>query len=536
MAHDVFISYASSDKSVADAACAKLEAEGIRCWIAPRDILPGREWGASIIEAIESARIMMLVFSSNANTSQQIPREVERAVSKGLPIIPFRIEDVVPSRNLEYFLSTPHWLDAMTPPLERHLEYLAETVKLLLGRRETAPERPVVAAGPAAKPLTLPPALLNRNVQIVGVVAVLVLLLVLFGRGLIEGSAPVDSALVGSWNVEPAVRTPGPEATVSWVVSLSPNGQYSALLTYDETGVIVWGERAPSLLPAKGISRGAQWNQSADTVTTANLVPASLSFAGNNLSPGYQSSGFANISFERKTKPNNARFPETGTWESAIEMNGLSWLFTVEIDDAGRYAFHAETRDKGKLTTKKDGTFKQVSGALGIITGKYDVADKDVIAFTVDPIALKVSWKRADPAAIDAKPEPTPAPKASTLPINFQIGYNAYWSVGLQSMERLADGRIKANVVYYKTATAAAGVTCPTAPDYYNDAFLTLNDGTEVPALELFCDSRPGQAIDLASGQSYLSWAIFPPIPQSKGPIRINWYNWGALFNVPLPP
>lgn len=39
--HDVFISYASSDKPVADAVCAALEQRGIRCWIAPRDILPG---------------------------------------------------------------------------------------------------------------------------------------------------------------------------------------------------------------------------------------------------------------------------------------------------------------------------------------------------------------------------------------------------------------------------------------------------------------------------------------------------------------
>src|SRR5262249_48043463 len=95
------LSYSSKDKSTADAACASLEARGIRCWVAPRDILPGKEWGAAIIDGIEQSRSMVLVFSANANNSQQVMREVERAVHRGMPIIPFRIEDVPSSRNME---------------------------------------------------------------------------------------------------------------------------------------------------------------------------------------------------------------------------------------------------------------------------------------------------------------------------------------------------------------------------------------------------------------------------------------------------
>jgi WD40 repeat protein len=129
---DVFISYSSQDKPTADAACAALEAADIRCWIAPRDISPGRDYGESIIDAIESARVFVLIFSSNANASPQIKREVERAVSKGLPIIPVRIEDVVPSRTLEYFISSPHWLDAFPPPRERYFAKLVMSVRALL--------------------------------------------------------------------------------------------------------------------------------------------------------------------------------------------------------------------------------------------------------------------------------------------------------------------------------------------------------------------------------------------------------------------
>jgi hypothetical protein len=132
MAHDVLISYSNKDKRVADAVCAALEARGIRCWIAPRDILPGYQYGKAIIRAINGARVLVLIFSSNSNKSQQVIREVERSVSKGLPIIPFRIEDVLPTEDMEFFVSAAHWLDAWTPPLEPHLNQLAESVSSLL--------------------------------------------------------------------------------------------------------------------------------------------------------------------------------------------------------------------------------------------------------------------------------------------------------------------------------------------------------------------------------------------------------------------
>ena len=132
MAHDVFISASSKGKAAADAVCNVLERNRIRVWMAPRDIVPGVGWAASIIGAINGAKIMVLVFSSHANSSPQIEREVERAINKEIPVIPFRVENVEPSDALEYFISAPHWLDAFAPPLEPHLERLAEAVRRLL--------------------------------------------------------------------------------------------------------------------------------------------------------------------------------------------------------------------------------------------------------------------------------------------------------------------------------------------------------------------------------------------------------------------
>lgn len=139
MACDVFISYSSVDKVFADAVCHKLESSNIRCWIAPRDIHPSEDWAEAIINAMENSRLLLLVFSSHSNKSPQVRREVERAVSKGLGILPFRIEDVPLSKSLEYFISAQHWLDAMTGDMEVHLRHLCDCVKALLEPLPHAP-------------------------------------------------------------------------------------------------------------------------------------------------------------------------------------------------------------------------------------------------------------------------------------------------------------------------------------------------------------------------------------------------------------
>jgi len=205
MAHDAFISYAHSDKAVADAACAMLEGAGIRCWIAPRDVPPGAQWAAAIVGAIEHCRVMVLIFSSEANLSVQIQREVERAVSKGIPLIPLRIEEVKPTSSMEYYLGSIHWLDALTPPLETHLGRLAEIVKACIDFNQGAAQpssRPAeaqphakeqdgsaaAASLPQGRPGMLPRTPMRRRALVAGICLLLVvcigaaLLYVRYGR------------------------------------------------------------------------------------------------------------------------------------------------------------------------------------------------------------------------------------------------------------------------------------------------------------------------------------------------------------------
>lgn len=132
MAHDVFISYSSKDKLFADAICSTLEQNNIRCWIAPRDILPGFDYGSSIVSGVKVSKYMLLIFSTHSNESAHVKREVELAVNYGVTVIPFRIEDVKPSSTMEYFLSGTHWFYATDSPLDAHINNVTHYIRLLL--------------------------------------------------------------------------------------------------------------------------------------------------------------------------------------------------------------------------------------------------------------------------------------------------------------------------------------------------------------------------------------------------------------------
>lgn len=153
MAHDVFISYSSSDKAAADAVVAGLEQKGIRCWVAPRDLTPGISWGQGIADAIEASKVMVVILSQNSNQSRQVAREVERAISKEVTIIPLRIENIDPTGAIAYFLASEHWLDAITPPLERHIDKLGNAIKLFLSDREdtSISKTPEIQSSPEEK-------------------------------------------------------------------------------------------------------------------------------------------------------------------------------------------------------------------------------------------------------------------------------------------------------------------------------------------------------------------------------------------------
>jgi hypothetical protein len=133
-AHQVVISYSSKDPKVAREVYTFLKAAGIQSWMADEDILPGEDYAGVIARAIKSSRLLLLIFTANANTSKHVRSEIDLAYNKNKPIILLRLDDTILSESLEYYLGTGSWLNASEPPLSMHLERLVDKVKQLLNR------------------------------------------------------------------------------------------------------------------------------------------------------------------------------------------------------------------------------------------------------------------------------------------------------------------------------------------------------------------------------------------------------------------
>ena len=121
-----FISYAKQDSEKAQEIAEQLEEHGFKCWIAPRDVRPGRAYGDEIIRGIEGSGAFILVLSSASNASGFVSREIERAVSKNKPIFTIRVEDVQPAPALELFVSSTQWIDVFKGRLSTHIDRLAQ--------------------------------------------------------------------------------------------------------------------------------------------------------------------------------------------------------------------------------------------------------------------------------------------------------------------------------------------------------------------------------------------------------------------------
>ncbi len=280
MAHDVFVSYSVKDKVVADAIVARLEADSIRCWVAPRDVVPGADWGESIINAIESSRIMVLIFTASANASPQIKREVERAVDKDVYTIPIRIENIEPTKSLEYFISTSQWMDAFPPPMEPHLDFMAKTVKAILAGR------PPPLPPPPPPPPTPPP---GRGQPILWIAAAAFLVLAL--GGWFYFTKRQTPAVV----LEPS---PGPLTTAT--IAAPTAAPTTAPIYYPTEEPRASATATPSAAERPAIPQIAgHWHESEDLDSHADIMQTGNSF-----------------SFVRwGTLPNGTRFKGSGTGE-----------------------------------------------------------------------------------------------------------------------------------------------------------------------------------------------------------------------------
>ena len=129
LGYDAFISHSSQDKKKAYKICESLEERGLKIWIAPRDIRPGRQYGEEITYGVRLSRCLVILLSKSANESVNVAAEAEEARKAGIPIFPVRIEGVQPSSKLSFYVSATQWIDAWSGSLLDHVDALASSLK-----------------------------------------------------------------------------------------------------------------------------------------------------------------------------------------------------------------------------------------------------------------------------------------------------------------------------------------------------------------------------------------------------------------------
>jgi TIR domain len=177
----IFISYATDpDFASAFQVASEIEAQGLSCWLAKRDVGPGENWAEAIITAIQSSEITLVLLSTAANKSSHVEGEIERARNYGKLILPLRIENIQPSAALEYHLAGRQWIDLFDartrgenmsrliaalrdrlrqwlvpdlPPLPRVLDTAVESTIATEQKPEPeSPRHPVISASTVARP------------------------------------------------------------------------------------------------------------------------------------------------------------------------------------------------------------------------------------------------------------------------------------------------------------------------------------------------------------------------------------------------
>src|ERR1700730_13637411 len=157
MEHDIFISHAHKDKSIADSVCEKLESAGVKCWSAARDISADKDWRDATRNAIGSSRVVVLILSENANAAPHIKREIAHAFYTHRTVIPLRLGDTFPRRDFLFYLGKVPWLDSARSPSEQDLEALTARIKrLLAGRTEPGDALPPQSARQSTAKLSNP--------------------------------------------------------------------------------------------------------------------------------------------------------------------------------------------------------------------------------------------------------------------------------------------------------------------------------------------------------------------------------------------
>ena len=133
--YDLFVSYSTQNNDVANYLVEKIEKRGYKCFIAPRNISVSSGYAEAIIEGIDTSTAILLIFSNASNNSRYVLSEIDAAASRNKPIIPVRIENIVPSGAMEFYLCTTQWMDAFPEIVDIHIDKIISILSRLNNNR-----------------------------------------------------------------------------------------------------------------------------------------------------------------------------------------------------------------------------------------------------------------------------------------------------------------------------------------------------------------------------------------------------------------
>jgi hypothetical protein len=233
MSASIFISFASRDQKVAATLCKALESRGFTCWISSRDIQPGENFQVAIVRAIREARILLLVFTANSNTSEEMTKELALASQNKMIVVPLRIEEVTPNEAFSYEFATRQWIDFFAD-WESAMEQLSRRLTAALGS-----EAPQVASAiaPPAEPQAPPP----RKSRMGLFVAIGAGLLILAGAGgylatsMLGKKSPPPAAPPASSPAKLVASAPAPAAPAAEATNAANDEAAAKAVAADET-------------------------------------------------------------------------------------------------------------------------------------------------------------------------------------------------------------------------------------------------------------------------------------------------------------
>ncbi|NNJ72260.1 MAG: toll/interleukin-1 receptor domain-containing protein, partial [Enterobacterales bacterium] len=218
----IFISYSSKDGDIANKICEGLEAKQHHCWIAPRDINPGESYPSAIMRGLNECKVMLIIVSDNSILSRHVLNEVEQAFKSETAIIPVRIADIVPSGDLDYFLSLTQWFDVISGDVEQHIDDLATKIRPLVAQGNesvsstvASPPQPI----PDPKPEPEPKSKSSSKPLLMALIAIIVVILGFLIYSFMPAPEPTMDGFTEAVMVDEAI----PNREINIKISTEPN-------------------------------------------------------------------------------------------------------------------------------------------------------------------------------------------------------------------------------------------------------------------------------------------------------------------------